>query len=191
MAFVTDSNRPQPLRQPPPTACLTASQAASEVPSILMHPWRGFKGCQRTCKPPTEGCYVPPSGGFDPPSGHPGVQKAVVGEGSPTAGVGCPRGRPWPRARAVAPLRVDPTRGSETGTVRGVAAGTTSRGKGGRCREVRIGQGGRGRARGGERPMGTTACGGKGPNGSGSRSANQHRQPGPPGRPAYAQPLSP
>ena len=30
-AFVTDSNRPQPLRQPPPTACLTAPGAASEV----------------------------------------------------------------------------------------------------------------------------------------------------------------
>ena len=28
-AFVTDSNRPQPLRQPPPTACPTASGAAS------------------------------------------------------------------------------------------------------------------------------------------------------------------
>ena len=39
MAFVTDSNRPQPLWQPPPTACLTASGAASEVPSLLMHPW--------------------------------------------------------------------------------------------------------------------------------------------------------
>ena len=38
MAFVTDSNRPQPLWQPPPTACLTASRAASEVPSLLMHP---------------------------------------------------------------------------------------------------------------------------------------------------------
>ena len=37
MAFVTDSNRPQPLRQPPPTACLTASGAASEVPSLPMH----------------------------------------------------------------------------------------------------------------------------------------------------------
>ena len=32
MAFVTDINRPQPLWQPPPTACLTASEAASEVP---------------------------------------------------------------------------------------------------------------------------------------------------------------
>ena len=31
---VTDSNRPQPLRQPPPTACLTASGAASAVPSL-------------------------------------------------------------------------------------------------------------------------------------------------------------
>ena len=32
MAFLTDSNRPQPLWQPPPTACLTAYGAASEVP---------------------------------------------------------------------------------------------------------------------------------------------------------------
>ena len=38
MAFVTDSNRPQPLWQPPPTACLTASGAASEAPSLLMQP---------------------------------------------------------------------------------------------------------------------------------------------------------
>ena len=30
--IVTDSNRPQPLRQPPRTACPTASGAASEVP---------------------------------------------------------------------------------------------------------------------------------------------------------------
>ena len=34
---------------------------------------------------------------------------------------GCPPGeRPWPTARAVALLRVDPTQGSETGTVRGI-----------------------------------------------------------------------
>ena len=33
-AFVTDSTRPQPLWQPPPTACLTAFEA----PSLLMHP---------------------------------------------------------------------------------------------------------------------------------------------------------
>ena len=39
-AFVTDSNRPQPLWQHPPTARLTASGAASEVCSLLMHPWR-------------------------------------------------------------------------------------------------------------------------------------------------------
>ena len=38
MAFVTDSNRPQPLWQPPPTACLTAAGAASEAPSLLLHP---------------------------------------------------------------------------------------------------------------------------------------------------------
>ena len=41
MAFVTDSNRPQPLWQPPPTACLTASRAASEAPFLLMHPCPG------------------------------------------------------------------------------------------------------------------------------------------------------
>ena len=46
MAFVTDSNRPQPLRQPPPTACLTTSRAASEVPSLLMHPWGGEGGAK-------------------------------------------------------------------------------------------------------------------------------------------------
>ena len=44
MEFVTDSNRPQPLWRPPPTACLIASGAASEVPSLLMHPWGGGGG---------------------------------------------------------------------------------------------------------------------------------------------------
>ena len=39
MALVTDSNRPQPLCQPPPTACPTASGAASEAPFVLVHPW--------------------------------------------------------------------------------------------------------------------------------------------------------
>ena len=39
IAFATDTNRPQPLGQPPPTACLTASGAASEVPPLLMHPF--------------------------------------------------------------------------------------------------------------------------------------------------------
>ena len=39
MAFVTDSNRPQPLGQPPPIACLTASGTAFGVPPLLMHPW--------------------------------------------------------------------------------------------------------------------------------------------------------
>ena len=39
MALATDSNRPQPLWRPPPTACLTTPGAASEVPSLLMHPW--------------------------------------------------------------------------------------------------------------------------------------------------------
>ena len=41
MAFVTDSNRPQPLWQPPPTASLTASGATSEVPSLYCIPGGG------------------------------------------------------------------------------------------------------------------------------------------------------
>ena len=41
MAFVTDSNRPQPLWRRPPTACPTASGTASEAPALLMHPWWG------------------------------------------------------------------------------------------------------------------------------------------------------
>ena len=42
MAFVTDSNRPQPLWQPP-TACPTASGAVAEASSLLMHPWAGLR----------------------------------------------------------------------------------------------------------------------------------------------------
>ena len=43
--------------------------------------------------------------------------KAAVGEGSSTASMGCPLGRTWPTARAVALLCVDPTQSSESGTV--------------------------------------------------------------------------
>ena len=39
--FVTDSNRPQPLWQPPATACLPASAATTELLSLLMHPLGG------------------------------------------------------------------------------------------------------------------------------------------------------
>ena len=39
MAFLTDSNRPQLLWRPPPTACQNASGTASEAPALLMHPW--------------------------------------------------------------------------------------------------------------------------------------------------------
>ena len=46
-AFVTDSNRPQPLWHPPPTACLTASGAASEVPSLRMQPCSGVAPARR------------------------------------------------------------------------------------------------------------------------------------------------
>ena len=56
----------------------------------------------------------------------------------------------WTRHRAV-------KQGQSGGT-----AGTTSQGKGTVSREVRIGQGGRGRAQGGGRPKGTTADEGEG-----------------------------
>ena len=49
MAFVTDGNRPQPLWQPPPTACLTAFGAASEAPSPSMRPCPA-PNCRRTTK---------------------------------------------------------------------------------------------------------------------------------------------
>ena len=49
MAFVTDSNRTHVLWQPPPTACPTASGAAPEVPSILMHPGGGGGGRKSAC----------------------------------------------------------------------------------------------------------------------------------------------
>ena len=39
MAFVTHSNRLQPLWQHSPTAWLTASGTAFEVPSLPIHPW--------------------------------------------------------------------------------------------------------------------------------------------------------
>ena len=57
MAFVTDSNRPQSLWQPPPTACLSASGTAFDVPSFLMHPFphsnclklQCFRSCGCSC----------------------------------------------------------------------------------------------------------------------------------------------
>ena len=67
-----------------------------------------------------------------------------------------------PTAWAVALLRVDPTRGSETGTVRGLRWHTLRREGEGGVGEVRIGQTRRGRAQGGERPLGTAAFGGRG-----------------------------
>ena len=56
-----------------------------------------------------------------------------------------------PLASAVPLLRADPTRSSETGTVRGLRWYKPPRERKG---EVRIGQARRGRAQGSERPMG-------------------------------------
>ena len=77
MAFVTDSNRPQSLLQPPPTACLTASGASPEVLSLLTHPWgRGGVVQQLRTAVVTVLCTggpVPAGGAFsrrDLPLGH-------------------------------------------------------------------------------------------------------------------------
>ena len=43
-------NRPQPLSQPPLTARPTTSGPASEVPSLLMHPWGGGGGLGEGCE---------------------------------------------------------------------------------------------------------------------------------------------
>ena len=77
MAFATDSNRPKPLWQPPPTACLTAAGATSEVPSLRMHPLGGGGGCQRRWRfaggwgfqfHASSGVFC---GGVRPTTGHP------------------------------------------------------------------------------------------------------------------------
>ena len=62
---------------------------------------------------------------------------------------------------------VDPTRhrAVKQGKSRG-SVGTTDQGKGKGSREGKIGQGGRGRAQGGERPMATATYGGKGTKGT-------------------------
>ena len=98
------------------------------------------------CLPPPLPLPPPTGGGRGPP---------------PPPGWGCPLGRRWPAVRACL-LRVDPTRGSETGTVRGLRWHTLRREGEGGVGEVRIGQTRRGRARGGERLMGTAASGGRG-----------------------------
>ena len=67
----------------------------------------GLGGCLHCLKTP-----LPP-----PPS----YKRCLEGRDRPHWWWGeCPLGRTWPMARAVALLRVDPTRGSETGTVRGL-----------------------------------------------------------------------
>ena len=76
MAFVTDSNRPQPLWRPPPTACPTASGAASEVLPFSCAPGRG--GASRGCAKAGAGGWnsglvaTPEKGGGDYDAGEGG-----------------------------------------------------------------------------------------------------------------------
>ena len=49
----TDGGRPGQCVEPPPTACLTATWAASEVPSLLMHPWGRGALAHSACRAPT------------------------------------------------------------------------------------------------------------------------------------------
>ena len=103
---------------------------------------------------------------------------------------------PGQRRGAVALLRSDPTRSSETGTDRGLRWHNLPRERKGVCAVVRIGQAGGARARGGERPLGADASGGKGfkqrTRGSGERptgaaaadrdTTRRHAPPPPPKR---------
>ena len=57
-----------------------------------------------------------------------------------------------------------------------MAYGGKGQGKGKGSGEGRIGQGGRGRTQGAERPMGTTACGGKGSKGRAVGAASCRRE---------------
>ena len=102
----------------------------------------------------------------DPASGHPRAQKPPLGR-SPSPPVWSPSQRRgtlpssvWTRHRAV-------KQGKSGGSV-----GTTDQGKGKGSREREIGQDGRGRTQGGERLMDTTAYGG---NGSKGRAVNGGR----------------
>ena len=81
MAFVTDSTRPQPLWQPPPTACLTASGAASEAPSLPMHLWvRATAGLGLLG-------HVPVRYGTSSPALPPPLCRCAAGPGPSPAGV--------------------------------------------------------------------------------------------------------
>ena len=84
----------------------------------------------------------------------------VVGESSPTAGMGC---LPGPgQQRGLLPSSVcTKHRAVRQGYPRD-SVGTTYRGIRREGRQVRVGKAGRSRALGGERPMGTAACRGKG-----------------------------
>ena len=94
MAFVTDSNRPQPLWQPPPTACLTASGTASEAPSLLMHP------CPLPHDPPPVHAPRGSTGRQTHPALTPAPDALHIPSRSPTTRV-CGRALvaagPWPR----------------------------------------------------------------------------------------------
>ena len=110
-----------------------------------------------------------PHRGKGPASGHPRAQKPPLGRSlsppvwydrldAPGQWRGPLPSSVWTRHREV-------KQGKSGGSV-----GTTVQGKGKGSGERRIGQRGRGRTQGGGRPMGTTACGGKGQGkGKGSR----------------------
>ena len=93
MAFVTDSNRPQPFRQPLPTACLTASGAASEALPFGCIPWGSrwtvydsvrAHGCRCTLKHCTPGVLDGAHG--TPPPSYAGRRHPFTGPSRCSAG---------------------------------------------------------------------------------------------------------
>ena len=114
MASATDSNRPQPLWQPPPTACLTASGAASEVPSPLMHL------CPPTPPFGTPPPFIPPPPLTLPPFRRPwGGMSPGCHYGTGDGGWGA--GRSVPGAHAAATRASPGQRAQAAGLQRGAA----------------------------------------------------------------------
>ena len=113
----TTPPQPPPPPQPPHNPPTTPPQT-SQPPHNHVHDALATRRTERG-NGQAEGCSVPLSG-KRPCEWTSQGPKATVGERPLTAGVGGPLGRTWPTANAVAFLRVDSTRSSETGKVRGL-----------------------------------------------------------------------
>ena len=160
-AFVTDSNRSEPFCQPPRAALRARFPPNASLP-------RPQIGRSQATPPP----HVPSFGVTVTPANHacappPALRRARTRQtpnrlSNRHSCNPSPEAHPRPRPPSPPPPLPPSYRGKGQGKGKG-------RGEG------RLGQGGRGRSKGGEKPMGTTAYGGKGSEG---RAANGDRPVG-------------